>query len=138
MENYLAQLVTLVTQAAWTTSVEGSLKSGYLPEGPLETISQALDLLAGIVLRKLGPVTRRKCEHLITELVHQRDVTRTLIQQRIADTKSFTGSLKCVFTWDDLQEFPQSFGYPRRERGIPLRLGVFGSSGSTRANAIDE
>lgn len=90
MEKYPAQLVTLAVQVAWTTSVESALDSGRLPEGPLDIIGQALDLLADIVLQELKAVTRRKCEHLITELVHQRDVTRTLIQQRVADTKAFT------------------------------------------------
>ena len=135
MENYPAQLVTLVIQAAWTTSVEGSLESGYLPEGPLEIISQALDLLTDIVLRKLGPVTRHMCEHLIAELIHQRDVTRALIQQRFADTKSSTGSLKWVFTWDDLPRTPSIVWLSASRTRHSLTVG---SSGSTRANAIDE
>ncbi|KAI6035912.1 hypothetical protein PISMIDRAFT_13396 [Pisolithus microcarpus 441] len=47
-------------------------------------------LLADIFLQELKPATHHKCEHLIMELVHQRDVTRTLIQQRVADPKAFT------------------------------------------------
>ena len=49
----------------------------------------ALDLLY-IVLQDLNPVTQHRCEHLITELVHRRDATRTLIWQRSYDTNSFT------------------------------------------------
>ena len=90
MEKYPAQLVTVAIQVAWTASVEASLGELRAPDGSLDTVLQALDLLADIVLQDLNPVTRRKCEHLITELVHQRDVTRTLIQQRFYDINSFT------------------------------------------------
>ncbi|KNZ45171.1 dynein heavy chain 1, cytosolic, partial [Puccinia sorghi] len=37
----------------------------------------------------LSPVMRRKCEHLITELVHQRDVIRLLIKDRIDSITCF-------------------------------------------------
>jgi dynein heavy chain 1 len=71
-----------------------------VPEEPLDVIRQALDLLADIVLQELKPVTRRKCEHLITELVHQRDVTRTLIQQNVVDTKNFVWLYQMRFYLD--------------------------------------
>jgi len=100
MENYPAQLVTLAIQVAWTSSVETSLEPGQLPEGSLEVVCQALDILADIVLQELKPVTRRKCEHLITELVHQRDVTRALIQQNVLDLKSFTWLYQMRFYLD--------------------------------------
>lgn len=132
MEKYPAQLVTLAIQVAWTTSVEGSLDSGNVPEGSLETISLALDLLADIVLRELSPVTRRKCEHLITELVHQRDVTRALIQQRVTDTKAFTWLSQMRFYLERSAENPldrlairvanATFPYGWEYLGVPDRL----------------
>lgn len=132
MEKYPAQLVTLAIQVAWTTSVEGALESGGLPEGPLETISQALDLLADIVLQELGPVTRRKCEHLITELVHQRDVMRALIQQRVTGTKAFTWLSQMRFYLERSAENPldrlairvanATFPYGWEYLGVPDRL----------------
>lgn len=132
MEKYPAQLVTLAVQVAWTTAVDATLESGKLPEAPLETVSQALDLLADIVLQELSPVTRRKCEHLITELVHQRDVTRTLIQQRVTDTKAFTWLAQMRFYLDRSVENPldrlaicvadASFPYGWEYLGVPDRL----------------
>jgi len=89
LEKYPAQLVTLAIQVTWTASVEKSLEDHQIPGHPLNTIRQALDLLADIVLQELAPVTRRKCEHLITELVHQRDVTRSLVSQCIIDNQGF-------------------------------------------------
>jgi dynein heavy chain 1 len=100
MEKYPAQLVTLAVQVAWTASVEDSFKAGQLPEDALTTIRNGLDLLADVVLTELSPVTRRKCEHLITELVHQRDVTRTLIQQHLSDNTAFTWLYQMRFYLD--------------------------------------
>lgn len=132
MEKFPAQLVTLAVQVAWTASVESSLEAGKAPEGALDTVHQALDLLADIVLQELSPVTRRKCEHLITELVHQRDVIRTLIQQRVLDTKGFTWLYQMRFYLDRAAEDPlerlaikvadASFPYGWEYLGVPDRL----------------
>ena len=89
VEKFPAQLVTLAVQVAWTASIETAFESSHALSGPLDVIKQSLDLLADVVLTELSPVTRKKCEHLITELVHQRDVTRTLVHQSAADNKSF-------------------------------------------------
>ena len=71
MEKYLAQLVTLAVQVVWTLSVESAPEKSQAPKGPLDTVHQALDRLANIVLKELSPVTWHKCEHLITELMHK-------------------------------------------------------------------
>jgi hypothetical protein len=132
MEKYPAQLVTLAVQVAWTASVEDSFQAGLPPDGPLDTIRQGLDLLADVVLTELSPVTRRKCEHLITELVHQRDVTRSLIQQRLSDNMAFTwlyqmrfyldksvaNPLDCLSIRISDAEFPYGWEY----LGVPDRL----------------
>ncbi|KAH0590223.1 hypothetical protein H2248_000395 [Termitomyces sp. 'cryptogamus'] len=132
METFPAQLVTLAVQVAWTASVESCLEAGQLPEGPLDTVHQALDLLADIVLQELNPVTRRKCEHLITELVHQRDVIRELVQQRVIDTQHFTWLYQMRFyihqnTSDRLERLAikvadASFPYGWEYLGVPDRL----------------
>ncbi|KAF8640937.1 hypothetical protein AX17_000584 [Amanita inopinata Kibby_2008] len=132
MEKYPAQLVTLAVQVAWTASVEASLDDSQYPEGPLNTIHQALDLLADIVLQELSPVTRRKCEHLITELVHQRDVTRSLVQQEVLDPKGFTWLYQMRFYLDKSVENPlerlsvhvadATFPYGWEYLGVPDRL----------------
>ncbi|KAJ3728254.1 hydrolytic ATP binding site of dynein motor region D1-domain-containing protein, partial [Lentinula raphanica] len=100
MEKYPAQLVTLAVQIAWTASVESALEANQAPQAALDTVNQALDLLADIVLQELGPVTRRKCEHLINDLVHQRDVTRSLLQQHVMDKDGFTWLYQMRFYLD--------------------------------------
>ncbi|TFK40902.1 dynein heavy chain protein 1 [Crucibulum laeve] len=132
MEKYPAQLVTLAVQVAWTSSVESSLEAAQSPQDALQTIHEALDLLADIVLQELSPVTRRKCEHLITELVHQRDVTRTLVQQNVLDTKAFVWLYQMRFYLDKSAENPldrlaikvadASFPYGWEYLGVPDRL----------------
>lgn len=93
---------------------------------------QALDLLADIVLQELNPVTRRKCEHLITELVHQRDVIRELIQHRVTDVHHFTWLYQMRFYVHQNASNPlerlavkvadASFPYGWEYLGVPDRL----------------
>ncbi|KAI8619674.1 dynein heavy chain [Chytriomyces sp. MP71] len=89
LEKYPAQLIVLSAQIVWTTSVE----DGLWDSGNLETstglVDRSLSILADLVLTDLPPIRRRKCEHLITELVHQRDVIRELAKQGVKDKKDF-------------------------------------------------
>ena len=132
IEKFPAQLVTLAIQVAWTASVEGALQRSQSLDGPLDTIRQGLDLLADVVLTELSTVTRRKCEHLITELVHQRDVTRMLIQQRVPDHRAFSWLYQMRYYLDPTAENPlerlairvadASFPYGWEYLGVPDRL----------------
>ncbi|KAF2129349.1 dynein heavy chain [Dothidotthia symphoricarpi CBS 119687] len=72
---YPAQIVVLGTQIAWTHAVEKSLieEGTSLPE-LYEKQVNTLKFLAAAVLGDLEPIHRRKCEDLITEFVHQRDM----------------------------------------------------------------
>lgn len=83
---YPAQLVVLAVQTAWTELVEKAVP-GRLLEKALALVTNTLDLLADSVLHDIPALQRLKCEHLITELVHQRDVIRSLIA---SETRSLT------------------------------------------------
>ena len=132
VEKYPAQLVTLAVQVAWTASIEAAFEASQPLSRPLDTNKQSLDLLADIVLTELSPVTRKKCEHLITELVHQRDVTRTLVQQGATDNKSFAWLYQMRFYLDRAPENPldrlvirvadASFPYGWEYLGVSERL----------------
>jgi dynein heavy chain 1 len=84
LDKYQAQLVVLSSQVFWSHSVEAALKaietSGgkdlSLLKGVLDQIDATLTGLADAVLLHQPPIRRRKLEHMITEMVHQRDVTR--------------------------------------------------------------
>ncbi|KAH7116213.1 dynein heavy chain, N-terminal region 1-domain-containing protein [Dendryphion nanum] len=76
---YPAQVVVLGTQVAWTHSVEQSLaQEGTTLPQLYEKQVNILKLLATAVLGDLEPIQRRKCEALITEFVHQRDLIHKL------------------------------------------------------------
>lgn len=80
LTKFPAQIVVLAAQVAWTTSVELALASGGAGmEALYDTHVKILELLASVVLGDLELLVRRKCEHLITEFVHQRDVIGKLI-----------------------------------------------------------
>ncbi|KIR72005.1 dynein heavy chain 1, cytosolic [Cryptococcus deuterogattii CA1014] len=87
-DSYPAQLVVLAVQVAWTDLVESSIATAGLTS-VLALVSQTLDLLADTVLQDVAVLQRRKYEHLITELVHQRDVIRSLITSGTRSTTSF-------------------------------------------------
>ncbi|KAJ3032718.1 hypothetical protein HDV00_007194 [Rhizophlyctis rosea] len=70
MEKYPDQVVVLVMQVIWTEC-------------------RGLNVLADLVLEDLPPIRRKKCEHLITELVHQRDVIRALVGAGVSSAKDF-------------------------------------------------
>jgi dynein heavy chain 1 len=83
---YPAQVVVLGTQVAWTHAVENSLneEGTSLPQ-LYEKQVNILKILATAVLGDLESIQRRKCEHLITEFVHQRDMIHKL---QSADARS--------------------------------------------------
>ena len=80
ISSYPAQIVVLATQAVWTSSVESALAAGGTGLSSLfDTKVQMLEMLALTVLGDLHFLSRKKCEHLITEFVHQRDVIGKLV-----------------------------------------------------------
>ncbi|KAL1303469.1 hypothetical protein AAFC00_006850 [Neodothiora populina] len=81
IQEYPAQVAVLATQSYWTKTVDSALANGgaQLP-ACFERQVSLLKLLAASVLGDLDGIYRRKCEHLVTEFVHQRDTIENLIQ----------------------------------------------------------
>ncbi|ELK01220.1 Cytoplasmic dynein 1 heavy chain 1, partial [Pteropus alecto] len=109
IDKYQAQLVVLSAQIAWSENVETALSSigGSGDAAPLHSVLSnvevTLNVLADSVLMEQPPLRRRKLEHLITELVHQRDVTRSLIKSKIDNSKSFEWLSQMRFYFDPKQ-----------------------------------
>lgn len=82
LDSYQAQLIVLSAQVAWSQNVEIALTNlerhigGGGLEGVVDNVVTTLTALADTVLLHQPAVRRKKLEHMITELVHQRDVTR--------------------------------------------------------------
>ncbi|KAL1257320.1 hypothetical protein QQF64_010564 [Cirrhinus molitorella] len=109
IDRYQAQLVVLSTQIDWSENVENALitiagGADVSPlQGVLTNVEATLNLLADTVLMEQPPLRRKKLEHLITELVHQRDVTRTLMKNKIDNPKSFEWLSQMRFYFDPKQ-----------------------------------
>lgn len=116
IEMYPSQLVILSIQIAWTRSVEASLvasvgspssgKSASSLEQSLALVEASLKVLADTVLTDLPPIRRKKCEHLITELVHQRDVIRILISSKVTSLDDFAWLYHMRFYFDAAKTDP--------------------------------
>ncbi|TMW64824.1 hypothetical protein Poli38472_008991 [Pythium oligandrum] len=90
VSQYPAQVIILATQVHWSRSVENALKEGgsELP-GVLQSIDKLLRILSERVLTDLKNDVRKKYEQLITELVHQKSVTRRLMQANVVSAEDF-------------------------------------------------
>ena len=92
VDSFQAQIVVLSTQVSWSERTDDALNSGD-PTAALTSVFEAckttLDNLADTVLLHQPPVRRTKLEHLITEIVHQRDVTADMIKNKIKSAKHF-------------------------------------------------
>ncbi|KAJ2400555.1 dynein heavy chain, partial [Coemansia sp. RSA 2559] len=97
-----AQLVVLAKQVVWTRRVDESLgeanRGATLPQ-VLGDVERELQVLADAVLEDLEPVVRKKSEHLITELVHQRDVIRLLTEADATSSQDFAWLSQMRFSY---------------------------------------
>ncbi|XP_078314970.1 cytoplasmic dynein 1 heavy chain 1-like isoform X1 [Crassostrea virginica] len=109
IDKFQAQLVVLASQVSWSESVENALASIASSKNPsdltalsdvLQVVENTLNVLADSVLLDQPPVRRKKMEHLITELVHQRDVTRTLVKNKVNNPKCFDWLCQMRFCFD--------------------------------------
>lgn len=98
---YPAQVVVLGTQVVWTKLVQQTLEQGGAALADIYASEvRILDLLADTVLKDLDPITRRKCEHLITECVHQRDVIRRLTDARASSPNHYLWLLQMRYVYN--------------------------------------
>lgn len=106
VKQYPAQLVVLSLQVLWTKLTEDALEHRQSLETVLPYVLRSLDVLADTVLDDIDTIQRRKCEHLITELVNQRDVLRTMITDNVSSTSDFTWLYQMRFYLDKAMDNP--------------------------------
>ncbi|EPR57558.1 dynein heavy chain [Toxoplasma gondii GT1] len=95
--SYPLQALLLALQVSWTRSVEtalaqeatGEAESHPLATGVLDYTCKLLEFLADRVVTDVGVTVRQRMVQIITELVHQRDVCRTLIDQGVVTKDDF-------------------------------------------------
>eukprot|EP01041_Mallomonas_annulata_P000303 gene303-544_t len=96
-DKFPAQVVILSSQVAWSEGTETAL-SGDL-SSLLQSLENRLRVLSESVLKDVPPALRKKCEQLITEVVHQRDVTRLLMSSKVSDKNDFNWLYHLRFYW---------------------------------------
>ncbi|KAK9459211.1 dynein heavy chain, N-terminal region 1-domain-containing protein [Lipomyces oligophaga] len=90
IQKYPAQIVVLTAQIISTSEIENQIisESHNLSE-VFDALEHLLELLASIVLEELARIDRKKCEALITELVHQRNIAQHLIEHEIISVREY-------------------------------------------------
>ena len=132
MQSYPAQIVVLATQVVWTTSVDNTLASdGTGLQSLHETEIRLLEVLASTVLGDLDILTRKKCEHLITECVHQRDLIGNLLQANARSPTHYLWLIQMRYMYKPDGEFTDrlrvkmanaDLAYGFEYLGVPERL----------------
>ena len=87
-----AQVMILASQVNWSMGMDAALRkedSKQELENVLGKINGKLEVMAETVLLDLPTESRKKFEQLITELVHQRDVTHSMIDGGVSDVNDF-------------------------------------------------
>ncbi|EEP80390.1 dynein heavy chain [Uncinocarpus reesii 1704] len=130
--NYPAQIVVLGSQVVWTNAVQKALEDGGSRLQALyEAEVRVLDLLAMTVLGELDPITRKKCEHMITEFVHQRDAIGKLMENNASSPTHYLWLLQMRYVYQPEGDFLQrlhvhmanaKIDYGFEYLGVPERL----------------
>lgn len=103
LDTFQAQIVVLSAQIAWSESVQEALSQQDVSHGisqQVDVVVSTLNALADTVLQHQPPIRRKKLEQMITELVHKRDVTRSLHQDRISNKSDFRWLQHMRFEFD--------------------------------------
>ena len=115
VEHRPTQSILLGFQLHWTLGVEELLLAKKEVGEVEKSIVRLLVVLAEDVLRPLPPLVRRRMEQLITELVHKRDVTRSLAGQSRLDLTDFR--------WRYHSRYYLMSDEPDRHRRVRVRIG---------------
>ncbi|KAK1146072.1 dynein heavy chain [Aspergillus melleus] len=132
LAQYPAQIVVLACQVVWTSAVQKSLENeGSNLPALFDAQVRVLDLLAATVLGELDSITRKKCEHMITEFVHQRDVISKLITYNASTPMHYFWLLQMRYVYNPEGDFIQrlyvhmanaKLHYGFEYLGVPERL----------------
>ena len=92
-KRFPAQVMILATLINWSMGIDDALSNeGHTHEllgTVLSNIERKLEIMAQTVLLDLPSESRKKFEQLITELVHQRDVTQSLLDSNVSNPYDF-------------------------------------------------
>jgi dynein heavy chain 1 len=105
-----AQVMILAAQINWSMGVDRALaendSAAALGE-VLRVLIWKLEVMANTVLLELPPDSRKKFEQLITELVRQRDVVRSLIDEKVSTSTDFRWLYHLRYNYNPKAELSQ-------------------------------
>lgn len=91
-KKFPAQVMILASLVNWSMSIDSALRKNSSTNAlsdVLASVESKLEIMAQIVLTDLSAEIRKKFEQLITEFVHQRDVTSALVKDGVNDPLDF-------------------------------------------------
>lgn len=103
IEKFPAQIDILSIQVFWSNKVEDCLKKSSEANALVHVEQRTykiLEMLADRVLQDLEKDIRQKYEQLITDLVHQRETTRLLINDGTSNINDFAWLYHMRFYFD--------------------------------------
>lgn len=109
IEKFPAQIDLLSMQVFWSNKVEECLNTAAGAKSLLHVEKRTmsiLEMLAERVLTDLAKDIRQKYEQLITDMVHQREVTRQLINEQIQSIDEFAWLYHMRFYFNHKQSNP--------------------------------
>ncbi|KAL3939676.1 MAG: hypothetical protein SGBAC_005637 [Bacillariaceae sp.] len=98
-----AQVMILATQINWSMGVDKALHNENSNESLKQNLAKLewkLEVMAKTVLKELPPQSRKKFEQMITELVHQRDVVRDLMNENVSSPTDFRWLYHLRYTYN--------------------------------------
>jgi dynein heavy chain 1 len=101
IDPFPTQVIILASDVAWSQALEKALRSGDTSQlnTPLKKLEEVLKMLSERVLQDLTNDRRKKCEQLIHAVVHERDVTRLLLQADVHDVADFKWLYHMRYYW---------------------------------------
>ncbi|KAF5093945.1 hypothetical protein D0Z00_003775 [Geotrichum galactomycetum] len=127
-----SQISIVTSQIIWTRRVEEALDNQSSLEPLQQSYTNLLQHMATFVLQELSLVDRKKCENLITELIHQRDIISQLISEDVSSASHFTWQSQLAYHFDTSEPSPTKrliitqaqtvFTYGFEYLGMPDRL----------------
>ena len=126
IDSYPAQIAVLAGQVWWTNQTETALDEGLALERLHELHVRFLEKMASLVIRDLDLLQRKKCEHLITEFVYQRDVLEKLVSQRVSSADNFLWLLQLRYVFDASRQPTQRLQIKMADADLPYGFEYLG------------
>jgi dynein heavy chain 1 len=88
LDNYPAQVINLTLQLQFSTNAESLIKQNKIVSF-VESIKENVEIVAHMMTLQLDTIQRSKCEAMVTQLVHQRDIALLLKDSSVCSVDDY-------------------------------------------------